>query len=214
MRKSTFHTIVDAAALAALVLLAATGALIHYVLPPGSGHFSTIWYLDRHEWGDIHFWIALTFLSLMVLHFFLHWPWIAHTIRGDRREGSRVRVALAAVATLVVAAIAASPFFAEVATQVDVPHKLRSGRALEHEGSPSAPTHESTKHDAKAPDIDGTMTLREVERRTGVSAAVVIEELGLPSDFPRDETLGRLRKKYGFEMQRLREIVQKHLDGK
>jgi len=62
----------------------------------------------------------------------------------------------------------------------------------------------------EAHQIDGSMTLREVERRTGVSAAVILRELGLPLDLPADERLGRLRRHYGFEIQTVREIVEKH----
>ena len=54
------------------------------------------------------------------------------------------------------------------------------------------------------------MTLREVEEQTGVPAAVILRELGLPVDLPTDEQLGRLRKKHGFEMQDIKEIVRKH----
>ena len=56
------------------------------------------------------------------------------------------------------------------------------------------------------------MTLHEVEEQTGVPAVVILRELGLPADLPTDEQLGRLRKKHGFEMHDIREIVQKHYE--
>jgi len=54
------------------------------------------------------------------------------------------------------------------------------------------------------------MTLHEVEEQTGVPAAVILKELGLPVDLPTDERLGRLRKQHGFEMHDIQEIVRKH----
>jgi hypothetical protein len=57
--------------------------------------------------------------------------------------------------------------------------------------------------------INGSMTLSEVEQRTGVSANVIIKELGLPLDTPTEERLGQLRRKYGFEMHDVQEIVKK-----
>jgi hypothetical protein len=56
--------------------------------------------------------------------------------------------------------------------------------------------------------ITGQMTLRELERVTGVPAAGIAAKLGLPSDVPRDETIGRLRRIHGFEMQALRDAVE------
>lgn len=56
------------------------------------------------------------------------------------------------------------------------------------------------------------MTLQEVERLTGVSAAVILKELGLPSDTPSDEQMGRLRRQHGFEMEAVRKVVQKQLE--
>jgi hypothetical protein len=55
------------------------------------------------------------------------------------------------------------------------------------------------------------MTLWEVEQRTGVSVNVILRELGLSPDLPTHEQLGRLRKRYGFDMREVREIVQKNL---
>lgn len=55
--------------------------------------------------------------------------------------------------------------------------------------------------------ITGQMTLRELERVAGVPAADIAAKLGLPSDVARDETLGRLRRIYGFEMQALRDAI-------
>jgi hypothetical protein len=213
MKKSLLLTIVDAAAFVALTLLAATGALIHSVLPPGSGHFQTIWRLDRHDWGEIHFSIALTFLCLMLLHLILHWSWIVHSIRG---RGKQVwwRMALVAAVLFVLFATAASPFFTEVVVRADRQHKMR----LDNDSgvgnvspSPPAIVRETTIESARSFNIKGSMTLHEIEELTGVPASVVIRELGLPNDFPQDQTLGRLRKKYPFDMHKLREVVENHL---
>jgi hypothetical protein len=32
--------------------------------------------MPRHEWGDIHFYLAVGFVALMVVHIILHWGWI------------------------------------------------------------------------------------------------------------------------------------------
>ncbi len=194
MNRSTANAIVDAVAFAAFALLAATGVLIKYVLPPGSGHFSTLWGMDRHGWGQVHSWIAVVLMGALALHLLLHWRWIVCVVKGRPREGSGFRVALAVVGVLALAGLAAAPFFAEVEHAGQPPHKMRSAE------QPTTPAEE----------IDGSMTLGEVERRMGVPAAVILSELGLPSDLPTDERLGKLRKQYGFEIHAVREIVEKH----
>ena len=84
MRIPTRNFLVDALAFTVFVLLTASGVLMRYVLPPGSGRFTTVWGLDRHEWGSIHFWIAIGLLAALALHLFLHWRWIVYTIKGRR----------------------------------------------------------------------------------------------------------------------------------
>ncbi len=196
MNRTRVNFIIDALAFSAFVLLSATGVLLRYVLPPGSGHFSTLWGLDRHDWGHIHFWIAVGLLSTLSIHLLLHWRWAVCVVRGRPREGSGARVALAVVGTLALVGLAISPFFGSVEQTGVPPHKLR---ALEQQSS--SPYQ-----------IDGSMTLREVEQSTGVPASEILSELGLPSSLPTDVPLGRLRRTYAFQMDDIRRIVQTHLE--
>jgi hypothetical protein len=94
MRRSTLHFIVDSISLVNLLLLATTGAVMRWVLPPGSGgrqgqgfrggrgpgpggeQVKQLLGLGRHDWGDIHFILALVFLGLILVHLVLHWTWI------------------------------------------------------------------------------------------------------------------------------------------
>ena len=114
MRRPTLNFVVDAVAFAAFALLTATGVLMRYTLPPGSGHSTTVWHLDRHDWGAIHFAIAAFFLAALAAHLVLHWRWIANAIRGRPREGSAWRMALGAIGLLALLALAAAPLLAPV----------------------------------------------------------------------------------------------------
>ncbi len=199
MSRSTLNFVVDAVAFAAFLFLASTGILIHVVLPPGSGHFSVLWGMDRHEWGEMHLWLATILIVLMVLHLLLHWSWVVSMIAGSPARRSTARSALAVVALAVVVGVAVLPFFGRVEGKSEngdaaPPHRMRGAE----------PSEESTY------EIDGSMTLLEVQDRTGVRAEVILQELGLPGDAPTDERLGRLRKKYGFEIHDVRAAVEKH----
>jgi hypothetical protein len=88
MRRTTLNFVVDAISLVDLLLLAATGVILKWVLPPGTGghgqgfrggrgeHIKDLWGLGRHDWGDVHFVLSLLFVFLMLVHLFLHWTWI------------------------------------------------------------------------------------------------------------------------------------------
>ena len=194
MSKSAVNFLIDSMMFVAITLLSATGVLMRYVLPPASGHFSQLWSMDRHQWGQIHFWIAVVLMSTVALHLLLHWHWIVCMVKGRPGKASRIRVALAVVAVLALAGLMVAPFFAHVEQAGEPPHRMQS-------------SEESTSPEYQ---INGSMTLREVEEKTGVPAAVILRELGLQADLPTDEQLGRLRKKHGFEMHDIKEIVRKH----
>lgn len=68
MNRSTIIKIIDVLAFVGFLFLASTGILLHHFLPPGSGRSAEIWGLNRHEWGDIHFWIATLFFVLLSAH--------------------------------------------------------------------------------------------------------------------------------------------------
>ncbi len=59
-------------------VMSGTGLLIAYRLPPGSrgGHGLSALGWTRHEWGDLHFWVSLAFLALLLIHLALHWRWL------------------------------------------------------------------------------------------------------------------------------------------
>lgn len=194
MKKEKINFAIDAAAFAAFVLLASTGVLMSYVLPPGSGHFSTLWGMDRHEWGKLHFWVAIALMVFLGLHLLLHWRWIVCMIKGRPREGSGLRAALSIVAVTSLLGLAALPFWGTVEqTGGEPPHKMRS----------------SIQDNSDSSGIDGSMTLADVEKLTGIPASVLLRELGMPSNVSTDVSLGKLRKKYRFEISDVRAIVRK-----
>jgi hypothetical protein len=81
MNRNTLRYIVAALALVLLIGMVLTGLLIKYILPPGSGGrlggpALVLWGLDRHDWGAIHWWIALALLIITLVHLLLHWTWV------------------------------------------------------------------------------------------------------------------------------------------
>jgi len=77
--RSAINLLVDAFSLIMFIALVMTGTLLVFVLPPGSRQAS-LWGMTRHEWGDVHFWIAISMIALIVVHLVLHWGWVCSMI--------------------------------------------------------------------------------------------------------------------------------------
>jgi len=84
MDKSKLNFVIDALMFLCMMAMAGLGFLMRYVLPSGRDawanygsklQFSWLGW-DRHDWGDIHLYLAFTLLSLLVLHIILHWSQI------------------------------------------------------------------------------------------------------------------------------------------
>lgn len=58
-------------------LLAGTGFLLEWRLPRGRSYRGLeLWGLDRHDWGEIHLWVGLVFVTLIVIHLLMHLKWL------------------------------------------------------------------------------------------------------------------------------------------
>lgn len=190
---------VDLLAFAAFLFLTTTGVLLRYLLPAGSGGRQGgglhVWGLDRHEWGAIHFWIAVVLLAILAVHLLLHWRWILAVLRGRPRESQGARSLIGALAVVALIGLAVAPLLAPTQGQ---PGKTQAAQSA------------SYSHDESEETINGSMTLAEVEAATGVPSAILIAELGLPSGTDPDSRLGPLRRQHGFDMDAVREIVARH----
>jgi hypothetical protein len=95
LRRITVNFIVDFVSFLDLLGLIFTGIIIRYILPPGTGgrgqelhggqgagRVKDFWTMTRHEWGDVHFYMVVVFIVLMLIHLFLHWTWIKCYIKS------------------------------------------------------------------------------------------------------------------------------------
>ncbi len=103
MDKPKLNFIIDALMFLALMALAGLGFLMKYILISGRGawakygrNLALSWLgWDRHDWGDIHLYLAFALLTLLVIHLILHWQQILGLFRRlvpDPRR--RYRIAL------------------------------------------------------------------------------------------------------------------------
>lgn len=71
---------IQARALTAIVMLFAwtlvsVSGFVLYSAPEGrrSGNLVLLFNLTKHEWGDVHFWLALTAVGITLVHLALVW---------------------------------------------------------------------------------------------------------------------------------------------
>lgn len=57
-------------------VLLGSGLMLYYRLPSGSGNRLEVLGLSRHEWGDVHYWVALAMVVAAVAHLVLNWRWL------------------------------------------------------------------------------------------------------------------------------------------
>jgi hypothetical protein len=84
MDKSRLNFIIDVLMFLCIVAMAGLGLLMKYVLLPGrvarakyGGPVELTWLgWDRHDWGDIHLYLAFLLLGLLTLHIIFHWKQI------------------------------------------------------------------------------------------------------------------------------------------
>jgi len=82
-----------------LVLVILTGLILKFRLPPGTGggrrriygsggdSLFAFWGLTRHEWGGVHFYLALALIGLAAIHLYLHWSWIRQVFSNPGSDG-------------------------------------------------------------------------------------------------------------------------------
>ena len=113
MKKFEIVKIIDLLSFISLTLIFSTGVFIKYSLPPRSGG-ATVWGLNRHEWGDVHFYISISFLLLLSVHLLLHFEFIKNAILGKASREQSYRLAIGMVSILVLLLFLLAPFFSPV----------------------------------------------------------------------------------------------------
>ena len=90
MRKSIKNYIVFVALFFLGLLEAVSGFILWFALPQGGWHGGrfgggaaeyTFWSLSRHTWVDIHDWVAVAILAVVIIHLVLHWKWIIYVTK-------------------------------------------------------------------------------------------------------------------------------------
>jgi hypothetical protein len=212
--RNTLNIVLDLLSALNLLGMAMTGLILRFVLLPGSGPRS-LWTLRRHNWGGVHFWLAVSLCALLLVHVALHWQWVCSTLRRfivrrspEHAECNRWARDLVGIVLLIVLAAGLAGFV--WLARLDVQQAPRGPGAVVRQRPDAAtmePDRDNRAREPKAISIRGSTTLSQAAASSGASLELLCERLGLPPEVNPDERLDRLGRKYGFSMSQARRIV-------
>jgi hypothetical protein len=209
MKPAHTNFVIDAVAFAAFLALMSTGLLLNYQLPPGSGglngmgrgrgagdrEITMLWGWTRHEWGQIHYWIAGILIAVLAVHLVLHWNWIVCVVRGKRSEASGIRFGLGLASVVALLTLVVTPLLVPTTTTTRNEFQEQR-RGIQPNDTPDASI-----------DLRGSMTLGEAAGEAGLTPEQLIERLQLPNDVSPNQQLGPLLRRHGMQMSDLRQAL-------
>ena len=220
--KTRLNYLVDFVTLLLILAMIGTGIVIRYVLPAGSGGHGgggrwLLWGLGRHDWGGVHFWLAVGLTVVMALHVALHWKWVCGItcrwigrLRGGGVELGRRTAYGVAFLVLVTALIGGFTWLSWSSVEVVPGEGHGHGRHSRH------PPAVAVQEPAEAPEhghhsdgelVRGSMSLREVADASGIGVGELKALLGIPATVSGYERLGRLKRRFGFEIEDVRKAI-------
>ncbi len=218
MKKTDWQYLVDTLLFLCIVGIAFIGFLMGLFIPKGPTATESAKYflgLHLHQWGNIHFYLSIAFTVLIIIHLIFSWKWIKAKARQIFKGRWATALILTAIASFLVLFLFWSLYPKVPGAYED--YGIRAGeRARRQQLSKERyliPEEKIFYEEGKVNIIiTGKTTLREVEKATGIPAREIAAELGLPSKVSLDETFGRLRKKYPFTLQEVRDVIHDYLN--
>ena len=213
MKKSDWQYLVDTLLFLSIVGITLIGFLMGLVIPKGPAAPESTKYflgLHRHQWSNIHFYLSVAFVVFVTIHILFSWKWI----KSKSRQIFKKRWNAALIFTAIASVLLVFLFWA-LYPRVPGAYEGYGVRATERtkqqqlsdEGSPPSEEKIFYEDGSVYMVITGQTTLKQAEKATGIPAKTIAAELRLPSNISIDDTFGRLRKKYGFSLLEVRDVL-------
>jgi multisubunit Na+/H+ antiporter MnhB subunit len=205
MKKADWQYVVNTLLFICLVGIVLIGLLLGLVIPQGPSTPESSKYflnLHRHQWGNIHFLLSLAFIFLIIIHLTLDWKWIKG--RATRLFKERWKTALISTAGISLLLLFTVWLFYPKEPGAYEGYGIGRGK------SDSAILADNQDYIT----VTGQVTLQDLEEVTGIPSRRIIEALGLPGSISTKDTIGRLRKKHGFSLVDLRDVLADLLNEK
>ncbi len=192
--------------------IAIIGVLLAFFIPQGPSSPESPKYflnLHRHQWGNIHLYLSIAFILLVIIHLTLDWKWIKARATHILKRGWKMALLSTALVSLLLL-FTLWIFYPKEPGAYENYSMGRGRQATEHLPNETLFGEAITNPGAQSQEIltvTGQMTLLDLEKLSGFPASRTIEAMGLPSNASRKEPLGRLRKKYGFSLVEIRDVL-------
>ena len=190
------------------------------------------WGIDRHQWGTIHLILSFILLFFLLLHIAFHWKQIVCIFKS--MVGKRLwRIALSITLIVFTITFGILPLFITPEVEEGVSHhaharepvkeyfsdeRQRKNRVvvqseieesqevvLTDENHKKQENHLHTTHSLI--EVYGYMTINEVAEKYNVSAQELAKSINVPTG-NNNEKLGRLKKRYTFQLSDLKDCIQ------
>jgi len=239
MKKPKLNLIIDILLLILMAAIMGIGFLLKFRLLSGHEKWekyganldTTLFGLDRHQWGTIHLILGLTLFVVLVLHIWFHWNMIICIFRKlIKNKGPRIIFTIVLCLLTLFFLIAPFVFNIEIEDirekqgyykshlqEKNIDTNSKKGNALnkENDKSPKLKKIRNKKNQKASPEIEikGFMSIKDVSKKFNIPADKIKEHLGIPQSTPDSKRLGNLRKTYNFEMSKLRDFVKKNSEN-
>ncbi len=220
MRKTDWQYLVDTILFLCIVGIVFIGFLIGLVIPRGPLAPESAKYflgLHRHQWGNIHLYLSIAFTGFIIIHLIFSWNWIKSKARKVFKKRWGTALILTVIASILVLFLFWSLYPRIPGAYEDYGRgagRKAKQQQLSEEAYPITEERILYEDGSVYIAITGQTTLKQAEKATGIPAKKIVAELGLPSKVSMDETFGGLRKKYPFDLQRVRDVISDLLSRK
>ena len=210
LTKSKINLLIDAIMFFCMITITGIGFLIRYILLPGYkrneiyGQNADLSFLglDRHQWGTIHLVIGIVFCTLLIVHLVLHRQLI-NAVFCRTISNKPTRRCIAVGALLLALLFIIGPFLISPNISSHQSNHFQKNEITDHQFKENTSAHP----DLAEIDVRGSMTLNEVAEKYQLPISVLTTGMNIA---PQDATekIGRLRKKYGFNITELKQLVK------
>ena len=205
MKKSDWQYLIDSLLFINIIGIVIIGFLLGLVIPEGPSVAESSKYffgLHRHDWGHIHFYLSIAFTVLVIIHLIFSWKWIKAKAKQIFKNVWRTSLIIILFLALLTPLLFWNfwPKYAETYADSGFGQRYRDVSLGSQE------TYLPQEGEGYIV-VTGQMTLADLEKSTGIPYQSVVGKLDLPKRTKADETIGLLRKRYGFQLQDIRDII-------
>ena len=238
INKPKFNLSIDILMFIVMIPIAGIGFLIKYVLVPGFKRNDIYgrdvelyyWGIDRHQWGTIHLILSFVLLFLLLMHIVFHWRQIVGIFK-KMVPIKTLRVILSSLLVVFIFIFGIIPFFLTPEIEEGIFHHAHNNEkgkgyysedrqykniteAVIKEKQEAVLTEDKQKNQENRQHLNhseievyGSMTINEVAEKYNIPAQELAKSINVPAG-NINERLGRLRKRYAFQLNDLRDYIE------